>query len=456
MAIAATTVWEVRTTGSDSACGGGFDSSLGGTDYSQQNSAQATGTVTSASTTVTATTGIFTAAMVGNIITDGTTYKEITAYTSSLIVTVDSAPSWTAATIYVGGSLATPSKAFSIAVASNLIWIKQGSYTVSSNPTINPSGVTPQSGTNFNRIFGYSSIRGDNPAGSSRPTLTASGSTTTILPIAVSGFWVDGLILDCNSVANVGMSMGGNWCSSHRVTAKNFLQYGISVTGASISINTAEATGGITGATCGINLAGAGQSLITSNVHDNVCTGAKVGTNGGYGNVAVGNTVTNNAGASSDGIQFGYNSTILENSVYGSGRDGIRNVQAFNIATIIQRNILVSNGGYGLNFSGGSVVASSDYDNNAYYGNTSGTRNNCGTGTTDVILTGSPFTNAGSGDFSLNNTVGAGAACRAAALPGVFPGGTTTGYPDLGAVQSQATSGGGLLVNSGMTGGMRG
>ena len=73
-------------------------------DYSQQSSNWATGTVTSSSTTVTATTSIFTESMVGNLITDGTTYKEITAYTSGTVVTVDSAPSWTSATIYVGGA----------------------------------------------------------------------------------------------------------------------------------------------------------------------------------------------------------------------------------------------------------------------------------------------------------------------------------------------------------------
>jgi hypothetical protein len=52
-----------------------------------------------------------------------------------------------------------------------------------------------------------------------------------------------------------------------------------------------------------------------------------------------------------------------------------------------------------------------------------------------VTLTGDPFVNAAGGNFALNNTVGAGADCRAAGIPGAFPGGTTTGYLDIGAVQ---------------------
>jgi hypothetical protein len=53
---------------------------------------QATGTVTSSGTTVTVTTGIFTAAMVGQPITDGTQQVTITGFTSATVVTVNAAP----------------------------------------------------------------------------------------------------------------------------------------------------------------------------------------------------------------------------------------------------------------------------------------------------------------------------------------------------------------------------
>ena len=71
MALAATTVWEVRSTGNDNN-GGGYNTAAGTTDYSQQNSPQLgltdLATPGAGSTTLTSAVGGFTAAMVGNII----------------------------------------------------------------------------------------------------------------------------------------------------------------------------------------------------------------------------------------------------------------------------------------------------------------------------------------------------------------------------------------------------
>lgn len=68
-----------------------------------------------------------------------------------------------------------------------------------------------------------------------------------------------------------------------------------------------------------------------------------------------------------------------------------------------------------------------------------------------IVLTGDPFTNSATQDFTLNNDAGEGAACRAGTD---FFG----GYLDLGAVQHEDAGGaaGGLLVHPGMSGGMRG
>jgi hypothetical protein len=65
----------------------------------------------------------------------------------------------------------------------------------------------------------------------------------------------------------------------------------------------------------------------------------------------------------------------------------------------------------------------------------SGTKTNFTTGIGDIALTGDPFTNAAGDDYSLDNVANQGAACRGAGFPGVFPGGLTTGYVDVGAVQ---------------------
>ena len=89
--------------------------------------------------------------------------------------------------------------------------------------------------------------------------------------------------------------------------------------------------------------------------------------------------------------------------------------------------IAVSNGGYGVNANNVTTPVSPWVGplyggaSNAYYGNTSGARNNFPSLPGDVTLTGSPFTNPSGGDFTLNNTAGAGAACKGAGFPSSLP-----------------------------------
>ena len=97
--------------------GGGYDPGISGaaTDYSQQNSAQASGThgTTTGTTTFTDATALaFTSAMVGNAIyitgTGQTTgWYFVTAYSSSSVVTLDRSPgTGTLATWHLGGGWA--------------------------------------------------------------------------------------------------------------------------------------------------------------------------------------------------------------------------------------------------------------------------------------------------------------------------------------------------------------
>ena len=79
--------------------------------------------------------------------------------------------------------------------------------------------------------------------------------------------------------------------------------------------------------------------------------------------------------------------------------------------------------------------------NCATYNNTSGAFSNAANRAVgSVILTADPFVNAAGGDFALNTTAGGGAACRNVGFPGVFPGGLTTGYADIGAAQHKDKS----------------
>jgi hypothetical protein len=93
--------------------------------------------------------------------------------------------------------------------------------------------------------------------------------------------------------------------------------------------------------------------------------------------------------------------------------------------------------------------------NNAFFNNTTAATRNVAAGIGTVTLSASPYTSIGT-DFSLNATAGGGAACKGAGFPGVLQFGGT-GHIDIGAVQSgTGGSTGGLLVFSGMSGGMNG
>jgi hypothetical protein len=98
--------------------------------------------------------------------------------------------------------------------------------------------------------------------------------------------------------------------------------------------------------------------------------------------------------------------------------------------------IAEAGGGYG--FTGTSITTML---NCAAFGNSSGTFSLTGTHTVNIgFITGTAsfFTSPGTGDFSLNNTAGGGALCRAAGYPGTLPYGGRS-YLDVGALQHACT-----------------
>jgi len=187
MALNPSTIFEVRTTGSQ-VNGGGFYNRVPGTsvDYSQQDTAQLTLTDLAtdvAGTGLSSATGGFTAAMVGNIIqiSGGTLtagWYEITAYTDTNNVTIDrtAGASKTGGTGNVGGAFllggALDDNMFSAVVAGNTVYIKAGTYTLSEAVSGNISG----SSTAMKHIIGYDSSRGDAPTGTNRPRIDCGAS----------------------------------------------------------------------------------------------------------------------------------------------------------------------------------------------------------------------------------------------------------------------------------------
>jgi hypothetical protein len=341
----------------------------------------------------------------------------------------------------LGGALADPFTA--APVLGNRIYVKAGTYSTS----VGFSSALAQSPANNAppcRLIGYSTSRGDN----GRATVQASGGSVVLVSITGAGWVIENFVLDCNSQTTAtGLSSASSFTVVRNCVVKNFTNRGIQFSGGTDSmVEDCEVTGGTSAASSAVNLGNTVNWVIRCWIHDNACPGI----------LAVSscmmqwNLITNNTGASSDGIQCQYGCQIFNNTIHGNGRHGINKTDIF-YALYWRNNILTSNGGFGaVGASGAGIPADPSFDGNAYWNNTSGARSNMDdtstnaidavspyTNTFDKTLTGDPYTNAAGNDFSLNTTGGAGAACRAGGTPGTWVNGTPTGYLDMGAVQHQ-------------------
>jgi hypothetical protein len=445
MAISANTVWEVRTTGSDNN-GGGFVAGASGTDYSQQDSAQYSGTDlmvdTVTNTKVTSASHSFVAADVGNIlrITAGTGYTagayQIVSVASSA-ATLDRSPGATGITggsYIVGGALASPGMASSFKVANNTIYIKSGTYSISTT-SFNVSGgkIYDNSGATWE---GYGSTRGDL---GTAPVLQAGViNISNLFEAAANTVIVRNLISDANNKANSGYCFysGSGRVTLYKCVAKNWPTgssagfYLVSNGGLLISC---IATGGASGSGGGFNI-NAAAVLIACESYSNACIGFNSISSGA---VLIDCLSYSNTGASTDGFSILGNSCITNCVAYGNGRDGFR-ITSTTAGTGLLNCIAEGNAGWGFS-GGGSTRPLVALFNCAGYNNTSGnvdTTNLTGTNSGFQTLTGSPFVATASNNFALNKTAGAGALCRATGMPGIFPRGMTTGYLDIGAAQS--------------------
>lgn len=472
MALSSSTVWEVRSTGA-ATNGGGFVVGASGTDHSQQDAAQysVTDGVTDGTTTITSATANFGTDVVGNImyvqggtgsITAG--WYQITVRNSASSVTVDRSTGLTAGTgvtMKIGGALASLVTLGPLMVASNRAFIKAGSgYTQTASAVFTTSN-TPSNTEPYTRLIGYTTTRGD--GGRAVITLSTNTGLVGINSSAGNSLFIENLEVNCAGLGtSTGIYGGAYYVYLRNCKVSNFTAYGIRLAagGERSLIDFCEVTGGTSAATAGIAIGSVVTSVTRCWVHDNACPGV-ISTVSGAGTVVAFNLITNNSGASSDGLNApdtGMN--IIHNTIYASGRDGIRvHTSYVTLNVTVRNNLLINNGGYGVNAPSAGFPATPLLDGNAYFNNTSGARNGIDstagilgvgayTNVFDVILTGDPFTNAAGNVFTLNTTAGAGAAVRAAGLPGAFPGGLTTGYLDMGAAQhaDPAAGGGGAGI----------
>lgn len=433
-------------------------------DYSQQDAAQFSFTdlVIDGATNTDFTSAAFPIGknMVGNLIniTSGTGFTVQFVEVVSVTVATGRADkslgtlSSTGGTGKLGGAFLTIAKATTAAsatmVRSNKVFVKAGSgYTTTTGIVLSATGGTPSTANPPNRLIGYTTFRGDN--GSATITLSTNSGLSAI-SMGTNGWIVQNFVIDCNNLATSTGIATTTLCVIKNCLIKNFKTVGITTTNFS-NVFECEITGGAAGASAAI-LAGNGTvTCITRNyIHDNACTG--IGTV--QDDFVSHNLITNNTGATSDGIttsNAGTGTVILNNTIYGCGRHGINIVNTVVLPFFMRNNLLVNNAGYGVQLaSAAGTPAFASFDGNAYFNNTSGTRNNADdtvatnpingvapyVNSLDVILTANPFTNAAGGDFTLNTNAGGGAAARASGTPSTFPGvADTPGHIDMGVFQ---------------------
>jgi hypothetical protein len=485
-AIPATTVWEVRTTGSDTN-GGGFDGTASpSVDYSQNNNKNAAGCsncgsssanlsttdalITSASSTVTSATASFSSALTGNLIylsggtcTTGSLAAQWrrAAFSNSTTITLDQAPSGTftgtctGVTMNVGGAMASPSVVAANKVAGNDVYIKSGTYTISSTSATVSNGVVLEStggvnASNTSIWWGYGSTRGDDGA---KPLLQASGiATASLFKVTGSHVTLRNLSLDGAGLTGIKCveQTSGSYGKYIRLKASNCTNKAFDLTIANLGWAVSLEATGCSTASGVITLGGSTGGVLGYNIeaHDNTATGILINGTGFCSNCLS----YRNTGASSDGFDFpsGPGGTLLNSVAAYNGRYGVNITSSRGIATLVANTIAYGNA---TGFATDQVQDGAYVFNSASGGNTSSNYNSAQLIhlMNHVALTSDPFTNAGSSangaaDFSLNTAAGGGAALRTAGFSGYSPSGNSRGYGDIGAIQHADSAGGGSTV----------
>jgi len=439
MALSSASVWEIRTAGA-ATNGGGFVTGAAGTDYSQQdakntvgNNISTTDAVAVGTGVITSATATFTSAIVGNIIyLQGGTgalaagWYQVTARASTTSITIDrSVAAGTGITMNIGGANSDPAIVAPLLVATNTVYQKAGTYTITSASTNVAGGCVAVSVRV--KWEGYQTTRGDL---GTKPIYLASGISTftlfsaTGLSSAYRNLEFDGAAL----TSSRGFAQNSAQTYNDLLTARNCTNSGFALIGTPMYATRLFATG-CTTAGAAINGSAATAVLTACEATGNTVTGIST----------LGSVMSclswNNTGATTDGIL----TSVAKNCTsYGNGRDGYRTTLN---GVYLANCIAEANGAFGFN----DPNTSASLLNCAGFNNTSGATSGVFVFNAGFVTgTASFFTNAVGGDFSLNNTASAGASARAAGIPGVFPGGLTTGYLDIGAAQhaDPASSGG--------------
>jgi hypothetical protein len=476
-----------------------------GTDYAQQDSPQVTinnSTITCTTTTngdvLTFTSGYTpTQADVGNLVNitagtntttgwfeiisfSSTTWTLSTLYTNNGIHVNNGGGAGSAITGKMGGGLLHVGQAYlnraNSVVGGQRIWIKSHAsnvYSVTSSATNVAAGCLVDGYGNSTGSFGtvtaawpsayigYQTTHGDYTG--TRPIIQNNQATTNMIKLQGNGLIFDNITVDCNSKAVPGYVQNAAGVLCIRSIIKNIGAGGgqINMTGGQMI--DCEITAGGGGSSNDVMSFGGGL-VASCTFHDfSVATGGTTtcvrfsGTGTLYDCILYNST--KQVSGSMIGVGFSnasQGSSIIQCSITGFGGSGIQFISQ-TYSSVIDC-ISYNNGNGTSTWDLDSVV--SPTVNQIWAGNSYGTINpTLSIGVmmdNNILLTANPFTSVSGNDLRLNSTAGGGTACKAVAWPLSYPFITNgTNYADLGALQSQASAGG-LLVNPGMDGGIRG
>ena len=347
----------------------------------------------------------------------------------------------------VGGSLLTVGTAAAQAVQSNFIYVQSGTYTVTSNINL----------VNIVQLVGYHSTQGDlnglSPNSANTPVITTATNSTVLIKTSGSGNQntvIQNFILSdtAGTQADIIQSgTGGSFvtvdsCSINGGTRGidgNSPQYSsITIKNTEIKNTTLEAAV--------INGSAVYQpmTIIDSYIHDNSLSSSGTGTvlltlGSLWMERSIIVNTTGQSGSNGAGIKICSGCLLyLHNSIVANNHPD--NITVSANANVVVENSIIYGSVTGWGIDGGPAYFSSI--NVGYGSNFSGNVQTVGTGINPVTITAGPFTNSGSGDYSLNSTAGGGAALKGAGFPGSMAGGTSSSTNlDIGPLQSAGSGG---------------
>jgi hypothetical protein len=431
MAISTNSVWEIRSSGSDTN-GGVWDSTLAsaGTDLSQSATPalSLTDVATTSTTTVTSATGGFLAAHIANGINIAGTVYQITAVASTNSITVDRATgTGTGQTGKVGGACASPGYVASQIVAGNWVYWGPGTY-IGGTGTVSTSGnkVLLSAGgtlTRQMRWIGYNTARGDFSGG---PLFQSAGGATTLFSTSSAANIVilDNIVGDGINASNPIFQSN----TSHRLVrckAMRTTGVGFSASVNGTSYRKCEATA------CGT---GASGRVLARACNFHGCTGVGVAVTSGPASISRCAMYANG----SHGLTATGEIQVSDCTMYGNTGSG--SVTTITTTAVAEYYNCLAYGNGATGFANGNTNDTIFTYDCGVGNNTSGNFSATVTQENTITLTADPFNNAAGADFSLNVAAGGGALLRGTGDPGVLPGSASTGYPDIGAVQHAGSS----------------